>query len=59
MGRPKKGGGAKVTEKSSVSPDLEMAAVLDTPQVRHNTGISLNAGLWIRLDFNPDPDYAF
>jgi hypothetical protein len=35
MGRPKKGGGAKVTEKSSVSPDLEMAAVLDTPQVKH------------------------
>ena len=33
MGRPKKGGGAKVTEKSSASPDLEMAAVLDTPQV--------------------------
>lgn len=32
MGRPKKGGGAKVAEKSSASPDLEMAAVLDTPQ---------------------------
>jgi hypothetical protein len=33
MGRPKKGGGAKVAEKSSASPDLEMAAALDTPQV--------------------------
>lgn len=32
MGRPKKGGGPQVTEKSSVSPDLEMTAALDTPQ---------------------------
>jgi hypothetical protein len=33
MGRAKKGDGGKVTEKSSGSPDLEMAAVLDTRQV--------------------------